>query len=469
MKKIYVSCLLLLVFAFSFAQTSLTIKGDGNVLRYLVVDGKNLLYYDLAQTVQADSDQLFRLNFTTGEPLLLKLFLEERFFYAYLTPASKDTITVAGDSLLFRGSNELYNNVLEALNQSDQYCMEYVRSRSHELCKVNDLAAFREMVERRKERDHALLNQKGLSSLFVEQQKTLTGLRYHSLFLKKMNSFSQAERINDEWIVALREAMSYPLHSDHVRLSVFYGGILNDMSCLRYVLIGKQEPSEELQEKYNTFLADNYPSFVQGKNLEYAWAHLIYEDFLQERYSWDIPAVYQRLLDTFPGNGYEKILEHSVSETVRFHSKGGEDNGISFIGNGSELNNLEDIVGQFAGKVIYVDIWATWCGPCKSMFAYMDGLKKRVAGLDVVFLYISLDDQRRDDQWKKMVAFYQLKGQHLRANKQLNEHICSLFGKEGVIGVPHYVILDKTGKVAVSDAAFPDKPEKVVEQLKTVL
>lgn len=469
MKKIYVSCLFLLAFAFSFAQTSLTIKGDGNILRYLVVDGKNLLFYDLAQTVQGDSDQFFRLNFTTGEPLLLKLFLEGRFFYAYITPASKDTITVAGDSLLFRGSNELYNNVLEALNQSDQYCMKYVRSRNHELRESSDLAEFRKRVEARKKQDDALLEQEGLSPLFVEQQKIVTGLRYHSLFLKKMNSLGQAERINDEWIVALREAMSYPLHSDHVRLSVFYGGILKDMASLRYVLIDKQEPSEELQEKYNTFLADNYPSFVQGKNLEYAWASLIYEDFFQEGYSWDIPAVYQRLLETFPGNGYEEILEPSVSETVRFHSKGGKDNDISFIGNGSELNNLEDVARQFAGKVIYVDIWATWCGPCKSMFAYVDDLKKKAVGLDVVFLYISLDDQRRDEQWKKMVAFYQLKGQHLRANKQLNEQICSLFGEGGAIGVPRYVILDKTGKVAVGDASSPDKPEKVVEQLKTVL
>src|SRR3546814_6776066 len=50
------------------------------------------------------------------------------------------------------------------------------------------------------------------------------------------------------------------------------------------------------------------------------------------------------------------------------------------------FEHIKDFVKQFEGKVVYLDIWGTWCGPCKEEMRHLPFIKEQLWGKDVVFL-----------------------------------------------------------------------------------
>lgn len=68
-----------------------------------------------------------------------------------------------------------------------------------------------------------------------------------------------------------------------------------------------------------------------------------------------------------------------------------------------------------------------------------------------------------------MAQYYNLEGQHIRANDELNDELHTLFGNNHVLAIPHCILVDKSGKVSIQNAAKPDNMETLKKQLKTIL
>ena len=159
-----------------------------------------------------------------------------------------------------------------------------------------------------------------------------------------------------------------------------------------------------------------------------------------------------------------------MEETIRFHEGKVDENLYHIISYDSTMQSIAEAAKSLRGKVVYVDVWATWCGPCKMMFQYIPTLKEKTEGLDIEYLYLSIDRPQAADTWRKSIPYYNLKGHHLLAGEELAKAVYQELGNErGVLSIPRYLILDREGNIAVSFAAAPDQPEAVVEQLKDVL
>jgi thiol-disulfide isomerase/thioredoxin len=108
-----------------------------------------------------------------------------------------------------------------------------------------------------------------------------------------------------------------------------------------------------------------------------------------------------------------------------------------------EADKLFDaMLEKFKGKVVFVDFWATWCGPCRSGIERMKPLKEEMAGKDIVFLYIT-GPSSPEATWSNMIP--DIGGEHYRVNTDEWNTIC---GKFNISGIPHYALVDKNGVVA---------------------
>jgi thiol-disulfide isomerase/thioredoxin len=125
-------------------------------------------------------------------------------------------------------------------------------------------------------------------------------------------------------------------------------------------------------------------------------------------------------------------------------------------------------LSSLKGKVVYVDVWATWCVPCREEFPDSKKLVKEFEGNDqVVFLYVSVD--RDVAAWKKL-----LKDNSVPTGSHINEqtdHPGSLWEKYHLWGIPRYILIDSDGTMLETHAPRPSSGKAaalIKSHLKTV-
>ncbi|TCO10494.1 TlpA family protein disulfide reductase [Natronoflexus pectinivorans] len=115
----------------------------------------------------------------------------------------------------------------------------------------------------------------------------------------------------------------------------------------------------------------------------------------------------------------------------------------------TDLENVFDaIISKYKGKVVYVDFWATWCGPCRSGMTRIIPLKEELSDEDIVFVYITNPSSPKN-AWKNMIA--EIKGDHYRVSNEEWEVFRNRFD---ITGIPHYVLVDKNGEVVNPKVQF---------------
>ncbi|VXB34007.1 Thioredoxin [Flavobacterium sp. 9AF] len=109
---------------------------------------------------------------------------------------------------------------------------------------------------------------------------------------------------------------------------------------------------------------------------------------------------------------------------------------------------LED----FKGKYVYIDIWATWCAPCRAEIPYLKKIEEKYHNDNIVFVSISVDTQKDYEKWKKFVTDKQLGGVQLFADNNWNSDFIKAFG---VNAIPRFILIGPDGKVIFADAPRP--------------
>jgi thiol-disulfide isomerase/thioredoxin len=123
-------------------------------------------------------------------------------------------------------------------------------------------------------------------------------------------------------------------------------------------------------------------------------------------------------------------------------------------------------LSSFKGKVVYIDVWATWCRPCLMEMPYSKKLKERFTSTDnIVFLYVSIDNGDNIAGWKDMVQKKEISGVHLISRGGMEE---KLLERYGIATIPRFIMIDKQGNIAQYNATPPSDPA-TYETLKKLL
>jgi thiol-disulfide isomerase/thioredoxin len=264
----------------------------------------------------------------------------------------------------------------------------------------------------------------------------------------KLNEF---EYIRSPWFYAL----SKNLISFNQILSADF-----DLQQLR-----KKYKSGEIY-KYNIAEAEKY---LKGEQLEYYLSsYIFYESWQTKDNSKKIIEIYEYFKKEYPKSDYTKYLTNSVQQIIDYQNKIAEttsNDKIQLIENYENIDTFDELIKTLKGKKVFVDIWGTWCGPCKREFQQKDKYTELLKSKNITTLYICEGKNSKEKIWKEMIKFYDLEGQHILANENLVSDIIDRFGNNGSFAYPWYLLVDEKGNVVNKRASYPSKTEQLKKEI----
>ncbi|MFD2933801.1 TlpA family protein disulfide reductase [Spirosoma flavum] len=224
-------------------------------------------------------------------------------------------------------------------------------------------------------------------------------------------------------------------------------------------LLGLQQMSSEQK----SLLVDQYiqtgtftpaeKEYLRAKNV-HAWLTLV-------GISPETDVLFARYKTSFPHSVYFPTLAQLYHKwsTLAPGQPAPDFYGVTPMGDTLALSSLK-------GKVVYVDVWATWCGPCRAEFPQAKQLQQQFsADSAVVFLYVSIDQNQA--AWKKLLQEDpQFEGVHI--NQVSTEQAGSLWKPYLLSGIPRYLLIDQQGRIVQANADRPSSG-KVAEAIQKLL
>ena len=121
---------------------------------------------------------------------------------------------------------------------------------------------------------------------------------------------------------------------------------------------------------------------------------------------------------------------------------------------------LDELVKPYRGKIVYIDYWAPWCGPCISEMQHSGQVKAQLKEQDVVFLYLGVNTDK--DAWERAIKKYDISGEHyLLDGREYN----ILSGEFNISGIPRYMLVDQSGRVVNDHAPRPSESMRLLDEI----
>lgn len=223
-----------------------------------------------------------------------------------------------------------------------------------------------------------------------------------------------------------------------------------NLVMLHYNILASELAEKESIDKSVAFIkvvGDIKDPAIRKDLLSNAMANIAYADDIEGFYNEFMKAckdedlkakitkTYDQLKNVSPGKQSPKFVDYE-------NYKGGK-------------TSLDDL----KGKYVYIDVWATWCGPCKYEIPFLIELDKKYKGRNITFLSISIDKAKDHDKWKKMIEEKEMGGVQLFADNDWK----SKFVQDYLIrGIPHFILIDPEGKIVKYSAPRPSD-KKLIE------
>ncbi|WP_248722905.1 TlpA disulfide reductase family protein [Seonamhaeicola sp. ML3] len=128
-------------------------------------------------------------------------------------------------------------------------------------------------------------------------------------------------------------------------------------------------------------------------------------------------------------------------------------------------------LSDLKGKYVYIDVWATWCGPCKREIPFLKEVEDKYDGKNIAFVSISVDEGRgfkgatpeerksaAVEGWKKMIAEKDMGGIQLLADKAWKSDFVQGYK---IMGIPRFILIDPDGNIVDANAPRPSSPKLI--------
>lgn len=124
---------------------------------------------------------------------------------------------------------------------------------------------------------------------------------------------------------------------------------------------------------------------------------------------------------------------------------------VNYENHSGGQTSLDDL----KGKYVYIDVWATWCGPCIREIPSLKEVEKKFQGQNIEFVSTSIDQDKDHEKWKTMVNAKALGGMQLFADNAWQSKFVQDYA---IQGIPRFILIDPEGKIVNADAPRPSDP-----------
>lgn len=125
---------------------------------------------------------------------------------------------------------------------------------------------------------------------------------------------------------------------------------------------------------------------------------------------------------------------------------------MDYINYKGGTTSLEDLKGKYT----YIDVWATWCAPCKVEIPYLKEIEHEYADKNINFVSLSIDKPSDEDKWREFIEEEELGGIQLLADAEAESQFIRDYY---IMGIPRFILLDPELNIIDYDAPRPSEPK----------
>ncbi|WP_282043787.1 TlpA family protein disulfide reductase [Winogradskyella flava] len=383
-------------------------------------------------------------DITLDSPKVLWIRAGNKSGNVYITPGSNITILSDENNLYYEGDFSNENNMLTHLT--------HAMSSQSAIMNLWDIAHFKEEDFLKK-----IANKQAKFDSIVGTIEDINP-SFKTLIDKRINAHIAYEK------------MQYPhyhqiLTQDTLKLSSGYENYLDDLNIndpdLLHFYEGQQIIKAIVEKDVDFMKSGGQYYNILFDKVDQALAHQAVKEYLWKEY-----LVYyigngvgidyaDNMLRTFAIKNNNKAYQKEVDALVETWDdlrKGKKAPQFSGLTSKGDIIALKD----FIGKNVYVDVWATWCGPCIAEIPYLKQIEHEYKDKNIEFISVSIDNKRDKEKWINFVAEKELGGTQIMAANDWKSEIVSSYN---ILGIPRFILIDAEGKIISANAPRPSYPE----------
>ena len=357
------------------------------------------------------------------------------------------------ESIIYKGNAADANNYLAEIFLVEESFTKDGPKGYEELFSKEAIEFKEEILKQKQIKNGVLKKYKNLDSEFITAQNK----ENHYDYLSKLNEYTR----NHRYIIKNEQYQAPQGFLDE--LNNFNIDIAQDFdSSTAYKRLStsifyriSQEKADKDSIPFSKALMDNLAT-IKSKNIRNSFIKNIAYEVSPENEN--AVELYSMLMETSEDEEFKKELTAKF-EKIRLLVKGNESpvfsNYENYQGGTTSLSDLK-------GKYVYIDVWATWCAPCKAEIPYLKKIEKQYHDKNIEFVSISVDQKPQYDIWKSMIKDEELGGIQLFADQSWSSQFITDYD---IKGIPRFILIDPAGKIVSASAPRPSNP-KLLEVFK---
>ncbi|MBK8847351.1 MAG: TlpA family protein disulfide reductase [Bacteroidetes bacterium] len=421
------------------------------------------------------------IKFSVNEPRFVNFNFDNQTTEIYVEPGKDLQLQIGTDSLhkSIAFSGDLASENVSFRNFKNKFAKSYSDTLIRNAALENPIDAFEIEIYKQRKLQNGFITTDSLFSSCSENFKTL---------IKSIITYNY-----------LYQLQSYPILVANANKEVLQVSPLPDI-MIENISDATAQHDELLNiDQYRNFVhyyvtyqtskLNNFNKFTDysvscERKCAFAFIHLkdktlnwYIAKYLSDEYKRISPSVVKQVFTKLEGNYKNTELTNCIRVQMNARMLEKEDKTVASkktatdkpAGSGPRIKDLDEnyfTLEDFKGKVVYIDFWASWCGPCRQQFPFSKALHEKFSKKElkeIEFLYISIDSN--EETWRNAVKQNGLEGKNGIVPGDWNSEICRYFK---INSIPRYMIMNKKGEVVDFNAKRPADPVVYDDLIKLI-